>query len=803
MAGESRSAVETLSPEKFIYELWKIADPGWIAEFFTIQYRPTQENPDAKVIRTLFYTVAQVRKDWSAIERTLQHMNRTEVRNIHPCVNPRTTKPRGGRGKNSDVAFFVALWIDVDFHGNEERIRAEFWKTVEDFTKLGLRPSVIIESGHGMHAYWLFDKPYPVAEARPCCAGIQDFFKLSDAINDPSRVLRMPGTVNLKDVRNPALCKVVEASWKRYPLDVFKPYSVEPTESSEDKEGKETEKAVNQAPPSRDPKIEEAKKGVPEGGGPHGGRTNSAVAMAGYYCSKLTQKNLVLYAMQEWNKKNSPPLQEDDIELIVNNIWKAEQVKRSELKLKKAEVKSEKKPPSAIWFDEDGNLIPALLAQYIGQQNCFISTPIGADGRGIALLKYESGAFRYGGYAFVRTETAKLLGPMTTSRRLNEITELVNEYSKVPHSTINTHGCELVCVKNGMVEVGTGKLLKHDPKYRATIQLPIEFDPQAKSPELDKFIADVIPSDSVNLVDEFVGYMMIPSTSFAKCFVAVGEGGNGKSTFLKLVTHLIGTDNISNLSLHSITEDKFTAAGLFGKLANLYDELESKALDNTGLFKQIVSGESIKAEEKNKAPFSFRPFCRMLFATNQMPRASDRSQAYFDRFLFVQFPNRIRETSHQVRDYDQVLAKVPGLLSALFNRALAGLRRLNTQGRFSASRSTDEALEEYRRECNSAYDFLKENCEFGDPEGWVPKNEMYARYRGWSEDSGRKPMSSREFNRTLKTQPNVRDLRHKDGRGWGGVKWAGASPPETTRSQFDEVRRASPEVGERHPERDF
>jgi P4 family phage/plasmid primase-like protien len=791
--GEVEQSQETLSPGKFISELWGIAPKDWWCEFFTIQYRPTQSDPDAKDVRTIFYTVEQVLKDWPTIERNLQHLNRTEVRNIHPCVNPRVRRPRK-RGKNSDVEAFVSLWIDVDFHGDEAAIRDSFQKTIKVFDEAGLHPSVIIESGHGLHAYWLLDRPYPVAKARPCCAGLQDTFKIADAQNDPSRVLRMPGTVNLKDVRNPSTCRVVEATWKRYPLEAFSGYEIDPGKSKEDIEEEQTEKAVHQAPPSRDPKIEEAKKGISESGGPYGGRTNAAVALAGHYCTKLGKKNLVLYAMREWNKLNSPPLDEGEVETIVENIWKADQVKRAELAVARAEGKSEKRAPSALWFDEDGRFIPALLAQHLAKEHTFISTPIGRDGRGIDLLQYEGGVFRSGGYTFVRAEVARILGAGATVSRINEVTELVNEYTKVDYKKTNLHGKDLINVQNGMIELSSMKLLPHDPKYRCTVQLPVPFDPEAKSEQLDKFLTGVIPEDSVRLVEEFVGYLMIPDTSFAKCFVAVGEGGNGKSTFLKLITYLIGQENISNLSLHAITEDKFTAAGLFGKLANLYDELETKALENTGLFKQIVSGEAIKAEEKNKAPFSFRPFCRMLFATNQMPRAMDKSQAYFDRFLFVQFPNRIRETNAQIRDYDQVLAKTPGLLSAFLNRALEGLSRLISQGRFTPSANSTEALEEYRRECNSAYDFLKEFCRFDNPDGWIAKSILYSRYRGWSDDSGRKPMSSREFNRTLKTL-NVRDVRHGEARGWGGVWWSDGAPPTTTKAEVESFQR---EVDERH-----
>src|SRR6185369_1667574 len=159
------------------------------------------------------------------------------------------------------------------------------------------------------------------------------------------------------------------------------------------------------------------------------------------------------------------------------------------------------------------------------------------------------------------------------------------------------------------------------------------------------------------------------------------------------------------------------------------DELESKVLENTATFKQIVAGDQIKAEEKGKAPFSFKPFARLVFATNQMPRANDRSQAYFDRILLVRFPNRFRDTDQVILDYDEVLARTPGLLSALLNRAISGLQRLMKQRRFTESQTSIEELEEYKRECNSAFDFVSSFCTLKDPNVWIAKKVVYESYK--------------------------------------------------------------------------
>lgn len=770
-----------IAPGAFIKELWSIAPPDWIVEFNLLQYRPTQENPDDKRMRAIFYTVKQVIDDWPVIQSQLDRFNRTQVENIHHGVNPRFRRPKK-HGTNADVSHYVAIWVDVDFHGHEAAVRKQFFDTIKDLESRGLYPSIIIESGRGLHAYWLFDKPYLVAEARPICAGIQKHFFDSDTVHDQRRILRMPGFLNLKEPKDPKWCQIFDATWTRYSIDKFKDFAIADfKKSAEDLEYEQEEKErAKISTSSRDPKIELIKEGVSESGGPYGGRHNSAVAMAGHYCAKLKTKKLALYAVTDWNKKNKPPLPDDEIEKIVEDIWAREEVKRQEEKDERKERRRDDGGPKGPsdgppWFDENGKLVPALLAAHIMSETKFLATPIGDDGKGVRLYFYKEGAFRPGGSDFARREVVKAMGRGLRDKHLTEVVDLLTELSKKPYDEVDRHAKTLINVKNGMLDWRTKQLLPHDPKYLSTIQIPVAWDPAAKSEKLDTFMKTVLPEDAISLVEEYTGYMMIPDTSMTKCLVLVGEGGNGKSTFLELVEYLIGERNISYYSLHNLTEERFAAAGLIGKLANCYDELEAKALENTGVFKQIVGGNPIKAEEKGKAPFSFRPFCRMVFATNQMPRATDRSQAYFDRFLFVEFARRIRDSGGEVKRYSEKLAAEPGLLSALLLRTVEGLNRLLERGRFVAPSSSKDALEDYRRDCNSGYDFLRE-CLNEDPNGWIAGPIMYDRYKMWSEESGRKPMSSRELNKTLRGA-NVREVRRGEARGWSGFSWSNGHPP--------------------------
>lgn len=777
---------EQQATAQFARALWEIVPDDWLIEFNFLQYRPTQENPDAKRMRAIFYTKKQVLEDWPTINRQLEHFNKSQVENIHHAVNPRFRKP-AKHGKNSDVSHYVAIWVDVDFHGNEEAVRKQFFDTLADLATRGLFPSVIVESGRGLHAYWLFDKPYTVAEARPICAGIQDYFKISDAVFDQRRILRMPGFANLKDPKDPRWCRIFEASWERFPIERFKEFAIEDLKKSEDDLKEEAEeKSVKKitSMKSRDPKLQEAlSKGADESGGPHGGRHNSAVAVVGYFCHYSKTKRIASINSENWNKTLCrPPLPDEEIAQMVDSFWAKEEVQRTEVKEEKKILKEREKelrgpddgPP---WWKE-GEFLPEELARHVCSQRKIIATPIGDDYKGVTLYVYKSGVYRSKLGSSVETEVRDLLSRDAKPDRINQAIDLIHRSQKIDYDEINPLACELINVQNGMLDWKNGELLQHDPKYLSTIQISSEYVPDAKCEALDKFFADVFPPDCVALAEEFIGYLLIPDTRMQKAFIAVGAGGNGKGTFLKLLTSLLGKENVSTLDIHTLEDDKFATASLVGKLANVHHDLSRKQLESTSRFKTLVSGDPISGEKKFKDGFTFRPFARLVFSANEFPRSEDKTNAYFRRLIFVEFPNTFSGAAAEILDYDKVLAQTPGFMSALLNRGIAGLRRVMETGRFSISETSTRTIEQYKRECNSAYDFVQEYCHI-EEWGWIPRQQMYQKYNGWCLDNGLKPMSSKNFVNGIRDTKGIKEVKREGVRGWLGISWVGGSGPKT------------------------
>ena len=111
-----------------------------------------------------------------------------------------------------------------------------------------------------------------------------------------------------------------------------------------------------------------------------------------------------------------------------------------------------------------------------------------------------------------------------------------------------------------------------------------------------------------------------------------GTGANGKSVFFEVVSALLGTNNVSNYSLQSLTNDNgYFRARLANKLVNYASEINGKL--EASIFKQLVSGEPVEARLPYGQPFVLRDYAKMIFNINQLPKDVEHTNAFFRRFF--------------------------------------------------------------------------------------------------------------------------------------------------------------------------
>jgi len=345
-----------------------------------------------------------------------------------------------------------------------------------------------------------------------------------------------------------------------------------------------------------------------------------------------------------------------------------------------------------------------------------------------------------GGEQLIRQLVQKKLGRYIQKRDTNEIIEKIRTQTLIDRPDPQKYS-QYIALENGIYNIETGELEPGDPDKFLVNQCPVEYDEDADCPNIKEFLTDIVREEDIVALQEMMGYALLADQPFEKAWMLLGSGENGKSTFLNLLTKLIGEENVVSPSLHRLMNNKYARATLYGKLANINADLSEKALQHTGIFKQLTGGDQIQAEEKYKPSFEFWNTATLIYAANKLPKTRDTTDAFFRRWIIIEFPYKFTDNpddNHKDKDprIEQQLYQDEEL-SGLLNFALTGLERVLEQGGFSDTQHMDDIKQEWLRRTNPLMAFTEHYTEH-DPDCIVPKKEFANAVREFCRDKGAK-----------------------------------------------------------------
>lgn len=344
------------------------------------------------------------------------------------------------------------------------------------------------------------------------------------------------------------------------------------------------------------------------------------------------------------------------------------------------------------------------------------------------IYKYNSGYYEEYDNNYLEHSIKKLL-PEPSKRLISEVVKMFELSCLIPQGKSLNQERNYLNLRNGLLNVQTGMLEDHYKEIHSTIQLPIKYDENSQCPRWEQFLKETLEDQAlINIVQEFTGLCLIPETRFEKCLLLYGEGSNGKSTFIKILQHIFGRQNYSTISMTKLDSD-FHRAGLVDKLVNICGELEIKEVESSAYFKSIVSGDNIDAAYKFKDVFSFRPFCRLIFACNELPRVKDRSHGFFRRLLIIPF-NKTFSGENADKHLEQKLIDES---NGIFIWALQGLKRLFDQECFTHSDICVKEILHFEKSCNPVLEFLEHHCTISATSE-IDKKDFYDHYKNFCTD---------------------------------------------------------------------
>ena len=393
-------------------------------------------------------------------------------------------------------------------------------------------------------------------------------------------------------------------------------------------------------------------------------------------------------------------------------------------------------PPDTKHDDKDKFTAKGAAEWFQGRHDVIL---IGAD-----LYGYKDGVYMLFDDTF-NYEMTKKLGEKFSSHKIKEsLAYLKNSLLKTAITLSSAISDEqYLNLKNGLLNLKTFELEPHTPSLKTIIQLPLKFDTEKKCPNIDKFLSNVLPEGNIQLLHEVIGYCLQPLMWLEKAILFQGLGGNGKGTIIAILEKMFG-EHASHIGLQELADNRFAAAGLYGKLVNLHADLRKSQIVDSSIFKMTTSGDSMRAEEKYKNSFNFNNRAKIIFSANAIPPCTDNSPAYYRRWIIIPFEKTFDDAGLRKKLFSDEE------LSGLLNKGLEGLKRLWVQDAFTSTYASDSALHEYKCDNDSAYNYLSKFCQ-SSTNGSIGKVELYTNYRDFCFDMGLQAFSQTRFNRQVKT----------------------------------------------------
>ena len=324
------------------------------------------------------------------------------------------------------------------------------------------------------------------------------------------------------------------------------------------------------------------------------------------------------------------------------------------------------------------------------------------------IVKIDNELYQYNGKIYAKGEEIQKL-------MIKEIEELssrqrkeILEYLKLiaPPKIRNDNG--VVAFNNGIYSILEDKLYPFSPDFVITNQISWNYNPNIYSELMDHTLNKFICSekDARNLLEEIIGYIFFTKNELGKAFVIVGDKANGKSTFLKILSHLIGKSNVSALNLDDITNSRFRLYQVANKLLNIGDDIGSGYIPESENFRKLVTGDIITAEQKGKDPIEFNCYAKFIFSANEIPKIKDPTGATARRVIIIPFLNSFIQTNKDYDPYFLDKIKNKDCMEYLIKVGIEGLKRVLKNKKFSETEKTKELLDKFNRNNNPLFEFI-------------------------------------------------------------------------------------------------
>ncbi|MEA2088908.1 MAG: phage/plasmid primase, P4 family [Patescibacteria group bacterium] len=362
-----------------------------------------------------------------------------------------------------------------------------------------------------------------------------------------------------------------------------------------------------------------------------------------------------------------------------------------------------------------------------------------------------------------------------TTHKVKEIINKISRKTYIPREDFDKIDPNIICVKNGALNLSTLELKEHNADYNFTTQIPITYNKEKKCPLFFKFLEETLDKQYIILIQEFMGMCLFRQYYPKKAFIFVGETNTGKTTLISILEKFISSEedrekNISGLNLQKIATDKFSTINLYKKYVNIHDDMSEKDISDTGNFKMLTGAGTFDGEYKFGDHFKFKNYAKLLFACNTIPAVKEigDDNAYFERWVIIPFENIIQK---KILLREEKIINNQNEMSGILNWALEGFKRVIENSQYSYNKTNKEIKEtmiKYNKK-NSIANFAIDNLIEKTGE-WIKKEELYKHYQNYASKNELPIETKKKFGTNFRKYANyVAEIRKEGDDVWGNV----------------------------------
>ncbi|SCY56973.1 putative DNA primase/helicase [Butyrivibrio hungatei] len=363
---------------------------------------------------------------------------------------------------------------------------------------------------------------------------------------------------------------------------------------------------------------------------------------------------------------------------------------------------------------------------------------------------------------YVKTNIVKRAKQILDALRYESMCEII------PKHTDRIH------FKNGTYFINGGFVPE---KEFCSNRLPVNYNSDAIPPtRWLRFLDELLYPEDIYTLQEFMGYILIPTTKAQAMLLLIGNGGEGKSRVGFVCRNLLG-NNMTICSISTLANNKFSLADQEGMLLMIDDDMKMEALTDTGVIKAVVTMEDkMNLERKGKQSYQGYLNVRiMAFGNGSLSSLYDKSDGFYRRQITI----RVKEKSQNRVDDRNLSAKLSEETEGIALWCLEGLKRLiKNEFHFTISERTLQNQAELRREEDSILDFFEsEGYITFDKNAIATTKELYEAYCLWGNDNLIKIRSESSFSKELRQRADKLGLKYlknasidnKTARGYKGI----------------------------------